>query len=213
MSLLLLGIIAEHALLTFESELQLIQTAGLTAIVQTSESDISREAAVVLAYGEQIKRVHQETTLIPIRYGTVLADETEVKQHLFNQAEQYHKRLIVLNDCEEMGIRLTIAPLNAKPTVATVKSGHDYLLARKQAYALPEQIETQAALLNKALLGLYREYCAELSLFNGQRTYLLSYLVARTELALFRERLQHISHHIIMNGFISGPWPPYNFAN
>jgi hypothetical protein len=87
-------------------------------------------------------------------------------------------------------------------------SGYDYLLARKRVYAVPEHIEQQAILLNNALVGLYRQQRAELSVFNGRRTYLLSYLVPRTELALFRERLNEMTEH----HFISGPWPPYNFS-
>jgi hypothetical protein len=92
-------------------------------------------------------------------------------------------------------------------------SGHNYLLARKRAYAIPEQAEQQAGLLNAALAGLYRQHCAAISIFNGQRTYLLSYLVPRTELQTFLERLNALADCSASLGFISGPWPPYNFAS
>lgn len=208
MSLLLYGIVCEDAQLETEEDIQLISAAGLAAVVKVNNTDISREPAVIIAYGEQINRIHQQTTLIPIRYGSELANENEVIQHLTSNALHYQTRLAELADCEEMGIRLPIDSLEDNQVSKPI-SGYDYLLARKRVYAVPEQTEQQASLLNNALAGLYRQQCAELSVFNGRRTYLLSYLVPRTELPIFREKLRDI----IDSSFISGPWPPYNFSH
>jgi hypothetical protein len=208
MSLLLYGIIFENAPLAIDSELQIINAAGLAAIVKNNICEISREPAVIIAYGEQIKHIHQQTTLIPIRYGSELATEQEVIAYLTSHAEHYQTRLKELIDCEEMGIRLPIDSTEDNQTSKPI-SGYDYLLARKRVYAIPEQVEQQATLINNALAGLYRQHCAELSVFNGQRTYLLSYLVPRAELSFFRERLIVL----IDQRFISGPWPPYNFSH
>ena len=208
MSLLLYGIVFEDTLLAIDPELQIITAAGLAAVVKVNDTEISREPAVVIAYGEQINHIHQQTTLIPIRYGSELANENEVIQHLSSNALHYQTRLAELADCEEMGIRLPIDSLEDNQVSKPI-SGYDYLLARKRVYAVPEQTEQQASVLNNALAGLYRQQCAELSVFNGRRTYLLSYLVPRTELPLFREKLRDL----IDNSFISGPWPPYNFTH
>ena len=212
MSLLLYGIIAENVSLVLEPELHLIKAVGLATIVKTCEMEVSREPALVLAYGEQIKQLHQQTTLIPIRYGSVLANEAEVIQHLHDHAPHYQTRLTALADCEEMGIRLLLETIE-NPTAKT-SSGQAYLLARKRAYAVPESAEQQATLLNQGLAGLYRQQCAELGVFNGQPSYLLSYLVSRPDLPLFHERLYVLAEGITENSFISsGPWPPYNFTN
>lgn len=208
MSLLLYGIVFEDTLLAIDPELQIITAAGLAAVVKANDTEISREPAVVIAYGEQINRIHQQTTLIPIRYGSELANENEVIQHLTSNALHYQTRLTKLVDCEEMGIRLPIDSLEDNQVSKPI-SGYDYLLARKRVYAVPEQTEQQATVLNNALAGLYRQQCAELSVFNGRRTYLLSYLVPRTELPLFCEKLRDL----IDGSFISGPWPPYNFTH
>ena len=208
MSLLLYGIVFEDAQLDTEPDMQLISAAGLAAVVKANDTEISREPAVIIAYGEQINHIHQQTTLIPIRYGSELANENEVIQHLTSNALHYQTRLAELVDCEEMGIRLPIDSFEDNQATKPL-SGYDYLLARKRVYAVPEQTEQQASILNNALAGLYRQQCAELSVFNGRRTYLLSYLVLRTELPIFREKLRDI----IDSSFISGPWPPYNFTH
>ncbi|MDP1774572.1 MAG: GvpL/GvpF family gas vesicle protein [Methylobacter sp.] len=212
-ALLLYGIVAEDAPLAAEPGMQLIKAAKLAAIVKLGETEISHEPAVVLAFGEQVMRIHQQTTLIPMRYGSVLADEYAVTQHLLDHEARYRTRLAMLANCEEMGIRLPLDLAADNVVITPQVSGHDYLLARKRAYAVPEHAEQQAIILNNALAGLYHQHCAAISVFNGQHTYLLSYLVPRAELQAFRDKLNVLADSITDIGFISGPWPPYNFAS
>lgn len=217
MSFLLYGIVANTAQFTLAAELQLIKTHRLAAVVAPCGTTISREPDKVLAYGKHIAHIHQQTTLIPVRYGSVLSDASAVITHLQSQQAHYSNRLMLLHDCEEMGIRIVLdaqatSDSSTNPVPRPPESGHAYLLARKQAYAIPEQATQQAALLNHSLAGLYRQQQEELSLFNGQHTYLLSYLVARTELATFCRQFYRLADDI-KNSFISGPWPPYHFAN
>ena len=213
MSWLLYGIVNDNAQLVLEPTLQLIKAAGLAAIVKGCDTEISREPAVVLAFGGQVQRLHQQTTLVPMRYGSVLADEGLVIAHLRDHQARYQTRLAELDNCEEMGLRIT---LDALPddimTTPQPVSGYHYLLARKRAYAIPEQAKQQADRVNAALAGLYRQHCAALSVFNGCQTYLLSYLVPRNQLQAFCERLNALADSSADLGFISGPWPPYNFA-
>lgn len=213
MNLLLYGIVAGNARLAAVPEVGLIKAAGLAVIAKASETEISQEPALVLAFGEQVMRIHQQTTVIPMRYGSVLAGEEAVTRHLLDHAAHYQKQLATLVNCEEMGVRLSLGA--AEDTTVTTKpvSGYGYLQARKRAYAVPEHAEQQATLLNNALAGLYRQHCAAISVFNGQRTYLLSYLVPRTDLQAFCDKLNVLAGSLTGIGSISGPWPPYNFAN
>ena len=215
MSLLLYGIINETSPLVIEPTFTLINAAGIVAIVKACENEVSREPAVVLAYGEKVMAIHQQTTLIPMRYGSILANENAVKEHLEANHTRYQTRLAELNNCEEMGIRLSLESIPdsdiSSPQQPT--NGLNYLLARKRAYAIPEQAEQQAAFLENALSGLYNQHCAALSVFNGQQTYLLSYLVPRANLPAFQERLNFLANSTTDLGSISGPWPPYNFAS
>jgi hypothetical protein len=212
MSLLVYDIVAGDAQLVVEPTMRLINAAGLAAIVKACNTEISREPARVLAFGEQVWRIHQQTTLIPMRYGSVLGDEDAVIEHLLDHEARYRTRLAELENCEEMGIRIRL-DLTPDDAITTPQvSGHQYIIARKRAYAIPEDAVQQATLLNNALAGLYRQRRTAISVFNGQRTFLLSYLVPRAELPVFRERLNALADSIADLGSISGPWPPYNFA-
>jgi Gas vesicle synthesis protein GvpL/GvpF len=76
---------------------------------------------------------------------------------------------------------------------------------------VPEYALQHAQALNHGLAGLYQQQHAELNLFHGQSTYLLSYLVSRAHLDDFRQCLSVLTKEI-EGSFISGPWPLYNFA-
>jgi len=214
MSLLLYGVIAANTPLVMAPELQLIIAAGLAAVVRVCEMELNRDSVEVLAYGEQVRSIHQQTTIIPMRYGSLLADQQAVTAYLLGQAEQYRVRLIDLENCDEMGIRLWLDDATESKVAGGLSavSGHDYLLSRKRVYAVSEQVEQQVIVLNDSLAGLYRQHCAEISIFAGQRSYLLSYLVPRSQITAFQQKLQAQFDPVIQAATISGPWPPYNFV-
>lgn len=213
MSLLLYGIVAEHTLPAgFDASLTLIQANGLSAVTANSE-ETDQAVESILAFGNVVERIHQRTTVIPIRYGTLLANRDEVIKHLTEKAGHYRQRLAELEDCEEMGVRLPMA--TPEPDILSAKnavSGRDYLLALKHKYSATEQAEKEAAKLDLALKGLFRKRCGEAGLFAGQHTYLISYLVPRAQLDIFRATLEELIGTHAPQGHVSGPWPPYNFA-
>jgi|TARA_B110000114_G_C15045353_1_gene378914 hypothetical protein len=211
MSLLLFGIIASEYSSCVDASLRQIRSEGLTALVKASDTELSRKSSAVMEYGDQIMRIHQQTTLIPVRYGSLLADEQEVIKHLTDHSARYQTLLAKLDDCEEVGIRMTLVDSNNEAN-AQQASGQAYLLARKHVYSVPELAAQQEALINHTLANLYREHRATLSLFNGQRSYLLSYLVPRATLMQFKEGYFDIAAGMGANVALSGPWPPYNFS-
>ena len=212
MSLLIFGIIRGKSTITLEADLRLIQFEGLAALVTASDTKVSWESAAVLEYGDKILQIHQQTTLIPMRYGSLLADENDVIKHLKDHAVHYDALLLKLSDCEEVGIRITLKN-SEDETVARLSSGQSYLLARKSIYSVSALATQQETLINSALAGLYREQRAIISVFNGQRTYLLSYLVPRATLELFKTGYSNLSISEDQHVIFSGPWPPYNFVD
>ena len=213
MSLLLYGIVAENALpVDFDESLLLIKEDGLTAVTASCEQ-ADQDVETVLAFGNVVSRIHQHTTIIPIRYGSLLPDEAAVVEHLTEKAAHYRQRLLELEGCEEMGIRLPMAmPEQNPPPNPKSISGHDYLQAIKRKYSATEQAEKETAELDFALAGLFSKHCGETGLFAGQHMYLVSYLVPRDKLDAFHAKLDRLFETGTHKGIISGPWPPYNFA-
>jgi hypothetical protein len=212
-SLLLYGIVAADGLAEEDyADLVPIRSGGLLALTGVCET-VSQEVEAVLGFGNIIERIHRHTTIIPMRYGTLLPDALAVAEHLTAMAGYYRERLAELAGCEEMGVRLPMSkPFSDSAPIPQATTGRAYLQALKRKYSASEQAECEAAALNEALAGLYRKQRGEAGLFNGETMYLVSYLVERESLPAFRERLEALSASGKLKGLISGPWPPYNFA-
>ncbi len=213
MSLLLYGIVAGNTLpVDFDKALSFVNSDGLTAVV-TRREEVSQDVESVLDFGKIVANIHQHTTIIPIRYGSLLPDETAVVQHLTEKALFYRQRLEELDGCEEMGIRLPMATPEPDPQpLKKPSSGHEYLTLLKRKYAATEQAEQEAAALDIALKGLFRKRSGEAGLFANQPMYLVSYLVHRTQSNAFRAKAEELFETGAHKCIISGPWPPYNFA-
>ena len=213
MSLLLYGIVAEAAPVEQAGAALLFIPGGGLAAAAAACAEAGQDVESVLAFGAAVERLHRQTTVIPVRYGTLMADAAAVAAHLEAMAGHYRRRLAQLENCEEMGIRLPMAkPAAADAPAPPAASGREYLSALKRKYSATEQAEKRAAELNLALAGLYREQRAETGLFNGETMYLSSYLVPRDKLAEFRAKLDALAASGNLNGLVSGPWPPYSFA-
>lgn len=213
MSLLLYGIVADGSVKEApDAQLIFLSGGGLMAVAKPCDN-ANREVESVLAFGKVIESIHLQTTIIPIRFGTLLPDATTVSSHLEAMRDEYRHRLAELEGCEEMGIRLPMTkPTTSLAPPQPTTSGRRYLQSLKDKYSATVQAERQAETLNLLLAGLYRKHHAEAGWFNGESMYLLSYLVPRDKLNAFREKLNEASKGVDWQGLISGPWPPYNFA-
>jgi len=135
MSLLLYGIVTENALpADFDVSLLLIHADGLTAVTACCEQ-ADQDVESVLAFGNVVERIHQRTTIIPIRYGSLLPDEAAVVELMAEKASHYRRLLADLEGCEEMGIRLPMAAPEPEPFAAKKpSSGYEYLLAKTEIF-------------------------------------------------------------------------------
>ena len=93
MSLLLYGIVAKNAHpANFDESLVLIPAEGLTAVTACCE-EANTDVESVLAFGNVVERIHQCTTIIPVRYGSLLPDEAAVIEHLADKSSQMPARI------------------------------------------------------------------------------------------------------------------------
>jgi len=160
-----------------------------------------------------VERVHRNTAVIPIRYGSLMSDEAAVIDLLIDKSSEYRVRLSELEGCEEMGIRLPMMAPEPDPNQGKKpSSGHEYLMSLKRKYSPTEQAVREADELDRALLGLYRKRCGEAGLFANKPMYLVSYLVHKSQLDAFRAKVDELFEAGAHKGIISGPWPPYNFS-
>jgi hypothetical protein len=175
-------------------------------------------------YVEVVLACHRQGPIIPLRYGCVVEEESQVRQLLDTHGPDYETLLQELEGCVEMGLRVLLPPgpagirevaASAPLTSAPAASGAAYLTARQVHYAHQDHWTreySQAADRCRAqFAGLFVRCKTEapsplLPLLS------LYFLVARPAVAPFRQAFRGLAEIEPARLLLSGPWPAFNFV-
>jgi hypothetical protein len=213
-----------------------VSNDGLSAAVsRVLPADLTPDVSRLLAYGNVVETLHADLTVIPLRYGCLLAEERQILRLLGERREEWNTLLRELDGCVEMGIRALPANGEFKarnpkmrdsyvsPDAAgTPSPGRAYLAAKKARYVEEERIANE----DIALLQRCRDALAGLSVKSKMETQSLCalhpklhapfsslyFLIRRDKVPSFRRAFREISPVESARLLLSGPWPPYNFV-
>lgn len=170
-----------------------------------------------------LERVLESGPVIPFRFGTVYPGPDEARQALARHAGEVAATLEQIGDKVEWGLTVE----RAKPAAGPSRAGatDSYLAQRRaeldQAAEQQEQARQVAELIHETLCRV-----AAAAVVHGARRMRTSghpvvldasYLVPRADEARFRaaasDALAAGPEGIGLAGELTGPWPPYNFAD
>jgi len=205
---------------------------GLGAALSTlAPGACPQDFGAVRAHGRVVAAFHAHRTVVPMRFGCLLAHESQVNRLLQEHVGHYRALLQELEGCAEMGIRLLLpAPSPAKPDGLTgpggvpspagngataAAQGSAYLLARKSYYDQQDR-ESQgqrqiAAQCLAHFAGRFKKFRIENRCL-GWPLLSLYFLVPRSSLDAFCQAFRTFSPAPGAKALLSGPWPPYNFV-
>jgi hypothetical protein len=207
---------------------RLIEEGGLGAAVSPVSGPTNGalpDTSRLLAYEGVVEALHRGRAVLPVRYGCLLTDESEVIELLRRHRQAYRSALGELEGCEELGVR--ILPEDAeegrdapRPEVPVSAPGRAYLAARRAHYEERDgRSEGQVAAAERcraAFAGLFVKCKVEYP--SGSHPVFLVpllslyFLVKRENLEAFRRAFQALSRGDAARMLLSGPWPPYNFV-
>ncbi len=202
------------------------------AVSRIAPSDLAPDLPRVRAYDRVVNSYHRQDTVIPMRYGCMVAQEAEVIGLLDENCQQYEALLQELAGCVEMGLRLlhpaaSLSPAASgnpqgcreagrpQPVAAPERPGLAYLTARKAHYVQQARWTSEYRQAADRCLaqfaGLFVKSKMEAP---SPRRPLLSlyFLVPRPAVAAFRRAFQPLNVAEPGGLLLSGPWPPYNFV-
>ncbi|MFM7425915.1 MAG: GvpL/GvpF family gas vesicle protein [Elainella sp.] len=119
--------------------LELIGADRLAALV---EPGLSAEALqqsdrqlmqAVLSHDRVIQEVFQQTTVLPLRFGTYFISRQGLLDHLYANQQTYIDKLTQLQGKAEYVLKLNPLPF-PEAAIAAETTGKDYFLAKKQRY-------------------------------------------------------------------------------
>lgn len=199
-----LGTVREDALSAVVSEHE-----GLR--VEATEDDLWTHERVV-------EKLMGRGAILPMRFGSVLAGEPEIRAALRARHEEFAALLTRVRDAVEIGVRAAIR--NGASPVATPQGpergpGTAYMLRRleraRRGADVAERIHRPLAMLardSRHRLTEPTEPGPGAALMTG------SYLVDRDRVDAFRARVGELEDDVAQAAIVcTGPWPPYSFTS
>ncbi|MDQ4086045.1 MAG: GvpL/GvpF family gas vesicle protein [Actinomycetota bacterium] len=221
-----LRIVLHHELGLVVSEMRL----GLMDDV--SEDDLSETGALATLarrHDEAVRSVFEHGPVLPLRFGTVVADENGARRLLEEQSSSARRRLAHLDTHREWGVRLSREETVTGPDATDdgdgerarrrEMTGTSYLASRRQALQESQRAEQQTAALTARVEEELSGHAVDLAhRGGGPGSGLLAdlaYLVPAGSEQPFLAAAERLKDEVAREGLVlsvTGPWPPYSFA-
>jgi hypothetical protein len=180
----------------------------------------------------------RQTTVVPLRFGTIYLDEPGVRQMLAEKHTQLQAILDRVRDHEEWGVNVycdkamllenitNISPRlrEMTATASNASPGQSYLLQKKiealradegrlEIERITKRIEEQLSNLSdgSSRLRVLKVETTE----HGELKAKFAFLILKARFAAFRAAAEEIAREADEAGIrieLTGPWPAYNFA-
>ena len=173
----------------------------------------------MLAHATVVRAVFTRTTPVPFRFGT-LATEQQLRSFITTNKRALANKLAHLRGCVEMDLKTTWQSSNSfttKPNAAA-GPGTAFLLEKRrelvgndQALAERDELST---FLRTALGSLIKDEKIGLPRSEKPTITKVYHLVESAKIKEYRARVEDLrAQRPELQLEVSGPWPPYSFAN
>ncbi len=215
-----------------DQQIKFVEHGKIAAVISDFDpSEISLDIQNLLIYHNVVDLCFRCGPVIPFRFKTILASESEVMRHLDQRGTDYESTLFRLDNKIEMGIRLILDKRqteqidlkeNENNEVDSDNPGKSYLAKRRTLYTYQNGLDSRCQEIidasRKAVEGLYIEHKVESSpkaIQNSSGNEILvsiHFLIHKSSVERFREIFDEIRPTLGARVLISGPWAPYNFV-
>ena len=231
--------------------LELIKTPNLAAIVSRVPMTAYGESALAenltdptwtavraMRHEHVVEYFSKQTSVVPLRFGTIYLDQSGIERMLSERAEQLAAIIQRLEGREEWGVNVYSDRAVLMENIVTVSTRlREMSESAKQAspgqsYLLKKKIEAlrsdEAKVEIKRLIGQIEEKLrtesddvSKLRILkvettdHGELKAKFAFLVRRSQFESFRNVAEELAQDLASAGIrleLTGPWPAYNFA-
>ena len=203
---------AEVRIVEFDEDL-----SALVSVYRSEDFQVSRKNA--LAHHEVVRSITEQTTPLPARFGTVVTIE-QLRNYVSTHHEAIKAKLAHVRGGVEMTVRMirTINAAATSPDSNSVGPGTAFLLEKRREILRDDAGTAQRGELS----GWLREQLGDLIKeekisVTPSETVILAradHLIERVNVEPYRTRMvRAVKERPEIRFMVSGPWPPYSFAN
>lgn len=170
-----------------------------------------------------VERIMAGRPVLPVRFGTILADAARVQKALWERQGALKADLLHVSGCVEMGVRVlweppvaAVEPL-AAPAAGAQTPGAAYLRQRAAEEQARRRVHARGQEVAGELVRALRARAVDVrqSVLQTERMLLnAAFLVPKEEMAAFEVCVEKLRRGYGDLAFLcSGPWPPYHFVS
>ena len=192
--------------------------SALVSVYRSEEFQVSRKNA--LAHHEVVRSITEHTTPLPTRFGTVVTIE-QLRNYVSTHQEAIKAKLAHIRGGVEMNVRMigTVASTAISQDAENAGGpGTAFLLEKRRKILREEagaaQRAEMSAWLREKLGDLIKD--EKISVTPSETVILgrADHLIARADVQNYRTKMaKAIEERPEIRFMVSGPWPPYSFAN
>jgi len=200
---------------------QIVKFEDLSALVSVCRSDafkVTRKNA--LAHHEVVRSITSQSTPLPARFGTLVTVE-QLQNYVSTHRPAIKAKLAQVRGRAEMNVRMiatTVAGETAQETENGLGPGTTFLLDKRRELLKEEAVAAEkqkfSTWLREKLGDLIKE---EKISVNSSQTVILAkadHLIERVDVQEYRTKMARaVEERPEIRFMVSGPWPPYSFAN
>ncbi len=199
-----------------ELEVEAISGIGLSLVVcPAPPTEKVASSGFAALHAELLEDLMEDHTVLPVRFGTILASREEGLEVLEKQGPEFSRHMARLRGKLEMGLKALWNEEEQAVPPSTAASGREYLLARLEQARAHERRLDMAKAIGEGINACFSwvpekttRYLVTQKLF-----YNSSFLIDRSELGRFWQQVTEVKSLFPGLRFLaSGPWPPYSFA-
>jgi hypothetical protein len=198
---------------------RLLQVDEFAVLVSDFEADtvtVSRENA--LDHAAVVRSVLDRTTPLPFRFAT-LVTEQQLRSYISARRPALHTRFELVRGCVEMSVKIIreLSTDNIIESQGTINSGTAFLQEKRRALLGSELNAAEAteisAWLHEQVAGLTRD--EQVTVRPSERLVVAAaHLIERDRIPQYKQVLAAAREkRPELHFLLSGPWPPYSFAN
>lgn len=178
----------------------------------------------VLTFKSVVDRAFAAGPVIPLRFGTVVDSASRASSILAKKHDHYRSLLGRLEGQVEMGLRLSLTPLDAERGGGDPSSdadegadpgdrpGTSYLLARRHRMRCArERVERAVEPFRDGVASIITSMTTSVP-EDADAPVSVAFLVPREQEAAFRSAVTAVTAPDVDHVDVVGPWPPYSFV-
>jgi hypothetical protein len=174
----------------------------VTVLYEETAEAPSQARSAIVEHGQRIVALAERVPMLPIRYGTTVADDDELLELVGMHVDEWSRRLAQLAGRCELVVHLDLR--DVAPRTGPIESGRAYLEARRERLRRHDDAVADV----RRVLAPWADESRLLP--DGRR---LAVLVERTEAAAAREAVATWGdEQPDIAVVVSGPWPPFSFC-